>query len=195
MQLLWADVPLPDIKICDGSYRINAYLETVAALEALPQKEALGLLRKWADSNKYNLHIIIICRMLFTPKIGQELRRPRIGGAMSYIGANSSKITGTKLEEILFSAPIQEPKCPLDPIVLVDNIPFLVAGPYISSGPAPESASSYLSYCINNAVWGERRFHPASKEEMEVALNKLLAHFPQRPLNQEELASLRNQMK
>jgi hypothetical protein len=63
---------------------------------------------------------------------------------------------------------------PLEPIELVDGIPFLVSQGYILAGHA-EHPLQYLSYCIQECDWSSFRFAPKSVGEKQRALQKLLS--------------------
>lgn len=203
----------PDIKKCShGAFRINAYLETAAALEAMPKEQALALLQKWTRQNGDDAaSVIILCRMLFTenPDLkckfdangvytgevekSHPLRRPRIGGTFfiggprSVGGSGSEDPDGSK-ERAMYGKL-------LDPIALIDGIPLLVSNGYFSSGPRPETAAEYLDYCIASGVWGKITFRKATKEEMEAAVRKYQKDYALRPLDKMEINELNDQMK
>jgi hypothetical protein len=60
---------------------------------------------------------------------------------------------------------------------------------------APPSPGYYLNYCMTNCDWSTVRYQTKTKEQMKVALDKLL-HSPKwkRPLNKDELAEITKQI-
>jgi len=67
-----------------------------------------------------------------------------------------------------------DPDWPLEPIELVDGVPFLILRGYYLTG-VPESADSYLKYCIGNCAWNTAAFQPKSRQQKRKALEKLMA--------------------
>lgn len=127
----------PDIRKCSHmNFRINAYLETAAALEAMPKGQAINLLKRWARTSHeayfeegadaknwtgcdYEKEVITLCRMLFTPKPGESLRRPRIGGPILDIPIKP--IGGTKSQDPHDNEDHTIIERTLDLIVLIDG--------------------------------------------------------------------------
>ena len=93
--------------------------------------------------------------MLFTAKPGKTFAGPPIGAA-NCIAATSDK------------------DWPLDPIEIVDGVPFLVAGGY-NLGGVRGKPTQYVEYCLNNCDWNPYQFKPKTPEEQRKALEKLLA--------------------
>lgn len=150
--------PLWGWKEGEAAYRVDPYIAAAAALQAEPKTAAdtLEMLIKDADNEHDHANkALILCRMLFTAKPKGEFRRPRLGGPLFLDG-------GEKLD------------WPLEPIELVDGVPFLVVWGY-SLGGAPEPASKYLSYCLKECDWTAEKYKPKGKEAKEKALAKLLA--------------------
>jgi hypothetical protein len=124
-------------------------------LQAAGKKRACETLEKFAKEDKHNNQVIVLCRMLFIPKSKGDFRRPRIGAAE-------------------FMGETDYPDWPVEPIDLVDGVPFLITIGYRGSG-IPESGKSYLSYCIKNCDWSLHPFTPKSSAENKKSLEKLLA--------------------
>jgi len=166
-----------DIKDCGDirSYRAAPYVAVATELQSLPREEAVARLRQWADSQKYDEQVIILCRMLFERRAGGEFRRPGLGGPQFY-GETTTK------------------DWPLEPITVVDDVPFLIVFGYVLAGHA-EDASSYLDYCLAEAVWARRRYHAVNRREIAAALEKLLKFSAwRRPLNTSERELLTKQV-
>ena len=149
-----------DIKDCGGirSYKVAPYVALATELQSLQKEEAIGRLRKWAVSQKYDEQVIILCRMLFEPRPGVEFRRPKLGGPQ-FFGKTTMK------------------DWPLEPITVIDDVPFLIVIGYMLGGVA-EQGPSYLNYCLSSANWTTRRYRAVSKEEIAAAFKKLLKSTP-----------------
>ena len=63
---------------------------------------------------------------------------------------------------------------PLEPIELVNNVPFLITVGYSLKGKA-ELAEDYLKYCIQHCTWNNAPFMPDAGKAMKKALDTLLA--------------------
>ena len=168
---------LPEIR--DASYAVDPYIRAAAQLQAMGKDQASGVLLDLAthrsnDSQLFkflrrigirvqtstqdqdqDIKIIVLCRMVFTPKANGEFRGPMIGLA-NFLG-------GTDYAD-----------WPFQPIEVVDGVPFLITYGYSLEGKA-ERAQSYVTYCIQNCDWNEVRFTPKSEQEKQKALDKLLA--------------------
>ena len=94
--------------------------------------------------------------MLFTAKAGKTFAGPPIGAA-SCIAAASDK------------------NWPLDPIEIVDGVPFLVAKTVTISQGFGGTPTRYVEYCLKNCDWNPYQFKPKTAEEKRKALEKLLA--------------------
>lgn len=147
-----AEVP-PDFEW--GRYKVDTYIEEAVSLQSLDHRTASERLLALASDNKSGYRVIILCRMLFTKRHGSDFRRPRIGGAVFLGGTDYSD-------------------WPLEPIELVDGVPFLITQGYTLYG-LPESRKSYLQYCLKNCDWSTFHFAPKTNKEKSDALNKLIA--------------------
>jgi hypothetical protein len=101
-------------------------------------------------------HFFALCRMLFERRAKGEFRRPMIGAA-GFLGDTDYA------------------DWPLEPIELVDGVPFLITNGY-KVGGEPESPESYLRYCMENCDWSTARFREPSAGDMREALSKLISY-------------------
>lgn len=156
-----------------SEYKVDLYLRAAVSLQALTASEAQKALLSFAwdlykkdeFSNEYfinnNPAIIALCRMLFRQreasfgKQATEFRRAQIGGAGFFGGTSYGN-------------------WPLEPIEIVDGIPFKIVQGY-SLGGWPELAHEYIEYCIGNCDWNDYRFRVATMVQKQSALGKLLA--------------------
>lgn len=171
------DLPRPWHSKEDNSYRVDPYIAAAAAFQAEPKTAAdtLKKLIKDADGDDKD-QAFILCRMLFTAKPKGEFRPPLLG-APSFLGVMDDK------------------GWPLDPIELVDGVPFLVVTGFFGGGD-PESASQYLDYCLKECDWTTEKYKPKEKEAKEKALAKLQADKRwKRELTKEEKEYLGSQIK
>jgi hypothetical protein len=168
------------------SYKVDPYI-AAAKLQAADRDEAVESLRTAAkDADAAAKHavqyphqssdkVILLCRMLFTAKPNGEFRRPMIGAPLC--------LGDTDLKD-----------WPLEPIEIVDGIPFLVVRGYQGSG-VPEPAEHYLSYCLQECDWAADRFQPKAAGEKKKALDKLLTSRKwKRPLTEYEEGFLLSQV-
>jgi hypothetical protein len=144
---------LPDFYLHPDTYKVDPYIRAAAALQAMGKQKANGTLLALAKRDQ--TQVIVLCRMLFTKRAGGEFRRPGIGAA-------------------LFVGGTDYPEWPLEPIELVDGVPFLITQGYELAGEA-ELPQSYLQYCLKNCDWSGERFTAKSDQEKRKALNTLLA--------------------
>jgi hypothetical protein len=138
-------------------YHVDPYLRSAQALQALGNEKASALLQELASKDSWPFtRTLTLCRMLFKAKPKETFRSAAIGAA-SFPG-------GTEAED-----------WPLDPIEIVDGIPFLIANGDVIAG-FPEPPSNYLRYCVSKCEWNSVRYKPKSKEEKRKALDKLLSY-------------------
>src|SRR5262249_46829341 len=100
--------------------------------------------------------VIVLCRMLFTARPGSEFRRPRLG--VSSFGR--------------FGFPGQTEDWLLEPIALVDGVPFLIVNGYQVAG-LQEPGPAYLHYCFAECDWSDYRFRPKSQADKAQALETI----------------------
>jgi hypothetical protein len=158
-----------------GSYKPTPFVALAVELQSLGKDEAIIRLQRWASSKKYDEQVILLCRMLFESRKNMAFRAPMLGGAGFYGGTS-------------------EKDWPLEPIVIIDDIPFLIVSDYALFGHA-EEAPPYLHYCLSNTDWASRHYHLVSRVDIETAFQKLLkAPLWKRPLNWREVNLLKRQM-
>jgi hypothetical protein len=150
-----------------GSFQSETYIRLAAELQALGREAAELRLHEIARDKHSPGRAIILCRMLFEMRPGEEFRRPFVGGAVFMGGTGYSD-------------------WPLEPIELVDGVPFLVARGYFIAGH-PESDDQYLNYCETHADWTDLQYAVPTKQQERAALAKLVTSPKwKRPLSDEE---------
>lgn len=143
------------------AFKSDRYIKAAAAIQAAGPEKAVAMLRKPIKGVTYGCDPHVLCRMLFKAKPGGEFRRP-------YLGAPWFIFT-------------REEGWPLEPIALVDGVPFYVVTVYQGHGFG-ERPESYLEWCLQNCDWSDEKFTPKTTEEKQKALEKLLASVtPQAP--------------
>jgi hypothetical protein len=178
------DISLKGLQVFD-EYRADPYIAAAAKLRAAGKEKAPGVLRAAAkDPEVGSLQVIILCRMLFTAKPKGEFRRAMIGaphnldGTAYWLGGGSDR-----------------KDWPLEPIEVVDQVPFCVVAGYTLGGQ-PESPEQYLDYCLKECAWGATEFKPRTAVEKEKALEALLASKKwKKPLTDDERKFLAAQIK
>jgi beta-lactamase regulating signal transducer with metallopeptidase domain len=151
-----------------GKYRSAAYMNVASQLLALPENRRVEVLKDW--SKRYNDQCIVLCRMLFEAKEGGQFRRPGLG-APSFVDSPDAQAW------------------PLEPIALVDNVPFVIVHGYLLGGQ-PEPASNYLEYCLKNCKWRERDYSKSDQGTLTGAFKKLMDQFDDlSPTSREFLAN------
>jgi hypothetical protein len=125
-------------------------------LQSIGQTRACQQLKAFAEQGQgYSSdQIYVLCRLLFTHKDRIHFRSP-------------------DLFHPVFIGGTEERDWPLDPIALVDGVPFLIVPHYHGMG-AYERPPHYLKYCMANCMWNSYRFNNKDANELEAALQKLL---------------------
>jgi hypothetical protein len=138
------------------TFRSEPYLRAAIRLQSLGREAATKAMAELARRQRSpGSGATVLCRMLFAKKTGVEFRRPKFLAAV-FLG-------GTDYAD-----------WPLEPIEVVDGVPFLIVHGYRSlSGPG-ESGAQYLAYCIANCDWAGFRYAPKTAAEKEKALDKLI---------------------
>jgi hypothetical protein len=144
---------LPDFQT--AAFKVDPYTCAAATLQALGKDKASDILLQLAKNREQDNQVIVLCRMLYTPKAKGEFRRPLIGAA-HFLGGTD------------YAA------WPLEPIELVDGVPFLITRGYSLGGKA-EPAESYVMFCIEHCDWNSVQFKSKTEKEKQKALDKLLA--------------------
>jgi hypothetical protein len=146
-------------------FRSDPYIRAAESIQALGKERGAATLLELAKT-RGGSKAIVLCRMLFVAKPNAEFRRPALGAPV-FIG-------GTKW--------------PLEPIALIDGVPFFVVLGYALKG-LPESPETYVRDCIENCDWNGYRFKAKTAQEKQKALEKL------RQLDNDEKAKLSSQIK
>jgi hypothetical protein len=173
-----ADVPpvseLPDFYKYQ-QYNVEPYIRAAVALQSLDRAAALKKLHEMAREPNANARVIVLCRMLFAPRPGIEFGRPSLGGAFFLRGTYSD--------------------WPLEPIEIVDGVPFLIVTGYLVGG-VPEPEEQYLRYAETHADWSTTRYTLKTPQQKLEALEKLFASPKWRdpPLDASDRELLRRQI-
>lgn len=158
------------------NHKVDTYIQDAIRLQAQGKARAFASLATMARQKGQMHKIYTLCRMLFTNRKGTEFRRPRIGGA-AFLGRTDYS------------------DWPLEPIEIVDGVPFLISRGYMLGGE-PEYPDMYLDYCFKSCEWGGTKFTIKSEEEKQMALKRLLESTKWKaPLNQHEKQFLSDQIK
>ena len=104
--------------------------------------------------------ISVLCRMLFKPKAQAVMRPPRLGSVRFLDDSTTGNVPGPS-------------EWPLEPIAIVDGVPFLIVRGYMLLG-RPESAHEYFPDCEANGEWSDVRYHVVTMKQKRDALSKLM---------------------
>ncbi len=149
-----------------SAFRSGPYLRAAAAVQNCWLNRPGDLLREAADG-QFEYKTTVLCRMLFVARKDGEFRRPALGGP-SFLG------------ETEFG------DWPLEPIEIVDGVPFDITGGEMLGGLF-ESDEDYVQYCLDNCDWSPQRYRVGSAAELQAALDKLLGSPKwKRPLNEDD---------
>jgi hypothetical protein len=143
-------------------FRASRYLELAVALQALPPQERATRLEAMARDPSRSYEVFPLCRMLFEARDGGVFRSPMLGAA--------EFVAGTYTD------------WPLEPITLSDGIPFLIVRGYMLAG-MPESAEMYVTYCLANCQWTQRKYIAATNAQIKQALERLISANPSLRVN------------
>ena len=135
-------------------YRVDPYLQAAITLQAMGKEKACQTLLTLSRSGDYfkGQSLYLLCRMLFTARGANKFRGPFIGRSYNLTPA----------------------EWPLEPIEIVDGVPFVITVGY-DIGGAPEQPSQYIRYCMQNCEWSKTRFQMKTAEEKQRALKKFLS--------------------
>lgn len=153
---------LPRAVFLSDNYRVDSFISVAFKLQAAGKEKAVMMLRNFnKEKPAYGASVIVLCRMLFAAKPKGHFRGPKLGSPNC--PADSS------IED-----------WPLDPIDIVNGVPFLIIVYYSPSAFANpvtsgESADAYLEYCIKTCDWSPTEFKPLKVEHKQKALEILLA--------------------
>ena len=159
-------------------YRADPYIEAAAKLQSLGKDIAAKSLAALAieESRPSGRKVIILCRLLFTNRPHHKFRPPLLGYPVM-VGETEGK------------------DWPLEPIELVNGIPFRLTCGYNLGGVA-ESSGMYLAYCLRDCDWVAQSYCLKSDAEKKDALEILLASPKwKKPLSASDRAFLAAQIK
>jgi hypothetical protein len=148
-------------------------------LQELGKEKTNRVLKEISESEdeRHDDKIFILCRMLYKAKKEESFRRPQCGGPLFF----APKPSGLDA-------------WPLEPIELIDGVPFQIVDGYVLAGKG-ESPGHYLKYCIENCDWNDEKFKPKTQEEKRKALEKLVSTpRGKKPLTEEEMKTWAKQM-
>ena len=138
-------------------FKVDDYIRAAISLQAMGRDAACQALLASAKTNApRDYRYFVLCRMLFTQRGTNVFQVPFRGGCVYYIGGAGD--------------------WPLDPIALVDGVPFFLTGSCGYSGSrSAETVESYLNYCMTNCNWNAYTFHEVTAGQKRDALAKLLS--------------------
>ncbi len=139
----------------DNTFKAEPYIRAAVALQAMGRDRACQRMAALARRDDEAEQVYILCRMLFTNRASSNFRRPEIGAA-------------------IFIGDTDYTDWPLEPIELVDGVPFVIVWGYTLHG-YEEPPGSYLEYCMTNCDWSAVKFQVKSHDQLENSLDKLLA--------------------
>jgi hypothetical protein len=183
-------------------FRISAYLELLAALQALPKETAFAQLRWWAVLGRPTLPTAL------TQALDGNRNAPnaaRLTASLQDLASRAaSRSVNYEQQVIVLSRLLFEPKpSPLGPtlhlpalgrpsfigsrdeyqagrseafngsFIFLGDIPFGVVGGYTLGGRR-EDALAYLDHCIANGAWTTRRYMPVPQATLDKMLDALL---------------------
>jgi CubicO group peptidase (beta-lactamase class C family) len=143
---------LPGIE--SGEYKVDPYIEFAIRLQGLGKKDAIKKLEELSQEARIE-KIAVLCRMLFQPKENSEFSRPNVSRS-TYAGGTDEK------------------DWPLDPIEIIDGIPFVIVRGYRLTG-MPASGELHLKYCISKCEWNDFKYEHKTQDQKQKALEKLLS--------------------
>jgi len=151
-----------------GKYLVSPYITMAVELQSIGRQKAELRMLEYAKTNYWNSdQLFILCRMLYKKPSNSDFRAPLLG--VPYCLGETSPMDW-----------------PLNPIEIVNGVPFLIAKQHTIYG-VPGIPSEYLEYCITNCDWNTFKYQNKSEAELESALNKLLNSSKwKRPLTPEE---------
>jgi hypothetical protein len=155
--------------IAHFNYTVDPYIGAAIRLQAAGKESGCNKLLELAESctNRVGFEkIAVLCRMLFVARSGAEFNRPQLGGP-SFLS-----------EPLFYSITLDSPSFKLwslEPIELVDGIPFVVVEGYSYQGTwDPETPKKYVRYCMENCGRSTFHFVQKNRREKEAALKKLI---------------------
>lgn len=168
-----------------SSFKSSEYIDVAVFLQSMPKEKAIETLKSWADSGHYEMEVIALCRMLFEAKGSKLFRRPNLGAPV-FCGSHEAEISASSPAFAKFN---------IEPICIVDGVPFWVVKTYIVGGAIQEKASNYLSYCVANTNWSTFKFKRVNVESLKKAFENLIqTHFKDHELDKADFDFLHRQI-
>lgn len=172
--LVSAVLNFPDIAVWNYSPDLavqtaNKFITTSPSNAIKALKEVTTIKIPLSEQYDANQKICHLCRLIFVAKTpANPLRAPMLGapGLLPYMSMRPSD-------------------WPYMPFAIVDNVPLSLTSGYDIVGK-PESAVSYVSYCISNGVLRAKPYPIPTVATASNALNKLFASETWRSLKWED---------
>ena len=146
-------------------FRADPYIRIAARCQSMGRDKASRMLLRFAKhpdpemrftGRDQDMQVIILCRMLFKARGQGEFRRPMIGGP-HFLG--EKRRAHYLCDQVIW---------PLEPIELVDGIPFYIVQSYSGVG-IPEPVEEYVHYCLRGPAWNDVQFKPKTAQEKRQA--------------------------
>jgi hypothetical protein len=159
--LIWAGKGVAqsfDVSLISGAdYKVDNYIHAAMSLQAMGKEAGCQtLMGLQTNRNISDTRVFVLCRMLFTQRGTNEFRAPFLHNPRTLLGGGIGN-------------------WPLNPIALIDGIPFCLNAGEGRDGAQAESAAEYLSYCMANRDWSTNAFHQVTAQEKRDALVKLFS--------------------
>jgi hypothetical protein len=156
------------------TFKADPYITAAIALQDQGEQKSSIVLKEAVK--EHDLPVIILCRMLFkSPGKERKFRRPLLGRP-EFVGQTEST------------------NWPLEPIEIVDGVPFSLVSHYYLAG-LPESGEVYLNYCLSSCEWNTYRYKSKTAPEKQKALDKLIADRNwEKPLSEASKKTLSSQI-
>jgi hypothetical protein len=122
-----------------NGYKVAPYLRATVAFQRMGKDDACSTLHRIARGGKYENQVILLCRILLSKNEGEPFEPSRHGAEFLF----------GRLGNVGFLGGTDHSDWPLEPIELVDDVPFLIIGNCMYLG-TPERAESYLEYYLEN---------------------------------------------
>lgn len=137
-----------------GAFRADPYILAAMELQSLGREKALVRLHAMAQRKELDAPVWYLCRMLFAARPGSQFKGRGIGNH-------------------LYPDNTMDADWPLEPIELVDGVPFLLPVALFFTGEWPP-VDLYVKYCEASCDWSSYRFSLKSERQKRDALSKLL---------------------
>lgn len=160
---------LPSFQLISATHQFKSvlYIKAAIALQAMGSERAYKAMMAIAQHDENADEIFVLCRMLYMRQDGVEFRRPELGGA-SFLG-------GTQYSD-----------WPLEPIAIINGVPFVIVWGYSGAG-LPPSPGAYLFYCHSNCAWSSFKYTEKTQGQLNAALKELVASAKwKKPLERQE---------